>query len=108
MDADTLRDWAGVFAFLISLGTMVYAFLTSKSRANEEKITNLQERAERHSSRIDKIETDISHMPAKDDVTDLKLNLAELKGVVGRLDEGMSGMSKTVTRVEEFLINKGK
>jgi len=107
MSVGELKDWAGVLAFLVSIGTMLFAFVTSKSRANEKTLENVNDRLDRHSNRIQTIENELKHMPAKDDVMQLKLDLSELKGTVGKLGEGMSGMSKTITRVEEFLLNKG-
>lgn len=103
MDAGTLRDWAGVAAFIISTLSMLYVFLTSKSRANEEKLDQLDKRVSSHGARLDAIDTELKHMPAKDDVTELKLNIAELRGVVGRLDESVSSISKAVDRIDGFI-----
>lgn len=107
MDVDVLRDWAGVIAFLISTAAMLHSWFTSKSRINAEHLKRVDVRMNSHSNRLQQIETDIKHLPEKDDVNDLKLKLSELNGVVGRLDEGMSHLSRTVSRVEEFLISNG-
>lgn len=103
-----LKDWLALAALVVSLGTTVYAWLTSRSKGNAEHLKAVDAALLDHGSRIQSIESEMKHMPAKDDVVELKLALAEIKGQMGRFDESLSGVSRTVRRMEEFLLKEGK
>lgn len=107
MEFGILKDFFGLIAIAISLGTGAYAFMTSKSRVNEEHLKRVDERLSDHDNQITSIKNDLKHLPGTDDVTELKLGLVELKGTVGRLEENMGSTSRTVHRMEEFLMSNG-
>jgi len=54
MDLSDLKDLSGVVAFLISLGTMVYAWLTSKSRINSEHLKKVDDNISNHEERLNR------------------------------------------------------
>lgn len=105
---ELLGPWFGLAAIAISLGGSVYAWMSSRSKNNAEHLKVHDDKLNEHGSRIQAIEGELKHMPAKDDVNDLKLALAELRGTVGRLDESLGGVSRTVRRVEEYLMKEPK
>lgn len=105
---DELKEWLGLAALAISVGGFIYAWLTSRSKVNAEHLKSVDATLSNHALRIQAIEGELKHLPAKDDVTDLKLALAQLGGTVGRLDESLNGISRTVRRVEDFLMREGK
>lgn len=92
----------------LGIGVAVYAWITAKSKVNAERLNGVDERLAGHGGRLDRIETEMKHMPAKDDVHDLKLAIAELRGTVGQLDESHTGVSRAVRRIEEFLMRDKK
>lgn len=106
MDLAPMKDGLSAVAILISLGGIVYAWVTSRSRVNAEHLKLVDEKIGEHRSRLEHIETTLKHMPPKDDVTDLKLSLAELRGSVGRLDENLTGVNRAVRRMEDYLIKE--
>ncbi|WFE92291.1 DUF2730 family protein [Roseibium porphyridii] len=102
-----LKNWLGVAAIVISLLTSIYAWLTSKAKANAEHLKAVDAKLIDHDRRVQELESEMKHLPDKDDVNDLKLSIAELRGTVGRLDESLSGVSRTVRRVEGYLMKEG-
>ena len=104
---DALKEWLGLAALAISVGGFIYAWLTSRSKDNSDHLKAVDTTLGDHALRIQAIEGEIKHLPAKDDVNDLKLALAQLGGTVGRLDESLNGISRTVRRVEDFLMKSG-
>jgi predicted nucleic acid-binding Zn-ribbon protein len=133
MEVAFWKDWLGVIALAISVGGAAYAWLTSRANQNAEHLKRVDETMGRlskqqdkldaaidamvpkkqieetfsdHARRIQSLESDMKHMPAKDDVIELKLALAKLEGTVGRLDENLGGVSRTVRRVEEYLLKE--
>ncbi len=106
MDMD-IKDWLGALALIVSLMTTVYAWMTSKAKANSEHLKMVDSKLVEHDRRIQSVESELKHLPDKDDVNELKLAIAELRGTVGRLDESLGGVSRTVRRVEGFLMKEG-
>ncbi len=105
-DPETIKAWLGIVAVAISLGTLVYSWVISRSRVNTEHLKLVDEKLGEHGSRLQDIETTLKHMPAKDDVNDLKLAIAELRGSVGRLDENLTGVNRAVRRMEDYLVKE--
>ena len=105
---DSLRDWLSVAALILSLGGAVYAWLTSRAKGNSEHLKAVDAKLTDHDRRIQAAESELQHLPAKDDVMELKIAIAELRGSVGRLDESMAGVSRTVHRVEDYLMKEGR
>ncbi|GGB55201.1 hypothetical protein GCM10011316_29090 [Roseibium aquae] len=103
---ETLKDWASLIAVLLSLGAIVHSWLTSRVKVNSEHLKAVDQKLIELDRRIQAAESELSHLPAKDDVLELKLALAELRGTVGRLDESLSGVSRTVHRVEDYLMKE--
>ncbi len=54
-----------------------------------------------HDKRLMEIESEFRHMPSKDDVNDLKL-------VIGRLEEKVGGLQRTVNNLDAFMRTEGK
>ena len=104
MEIDILKSWLGGFALVVSVLGTIYAWLTSRSNINAEHLKTVDILLAEHSEKIIALEHEFNHLPDKDAVTELKLSIAELKGTVGRLDEGMSGVSRTIRRVEDYLM----
>lgn len=106
MNIADLKDWFGLIAVIISLGTVVYAFLTARSSVNSKRINSLDERVSGHGSRLQDLESEVKHLPNKDMVMDIKLAMEELNGKVGRLEVSLGGFSGTVRRIDDYLMKE--
>ncbi len=104
MEITFLKDWLGLISVAIAVGTSIYAWITSRSSVNEKAILVLHEKYAVHEGRLRDLENEMRHMPAKDDVTELKITIAEMKGVIGKLDTTVEGVGRTVRRMEDFLM----
>ncbi|WP_417691531.1 DUF2730 family protein [Roseibium sp.] len=105
---ETFKDWASLLAVLLSIGALVHSWITSKAKVNAEHLKVVDEKLIDQDRRVQAIEGELKHLPGKDDVNDLKLSIAELRGTIGRLDESLSGISRTVRRVEGFLLKESE
>jgi hypothetical protein len=108
MTAQELKDWLGVLALLISVGTVVYAWLTSKASANASHLREIEAEVEGHRARIQALEAELKHLPDRDTVTEMRLTITELKGAVGNLNASVATMSGSLRRIEDFLLAKAK
>lgn len=108
LDLAALKDWLGLIALMISVGTSVVLFVGSGSKANASKLDKQEAKLIEHDRRIQTVEAEMKHMPDKDTVTDLKLALSELRGTVNTLGEAVGSISRTVHRIDDYLRQEGK
>jgi septal ring factor EnvC (AmiA/AmiB activator) len=104
VDITVLKNWLGAVALIVSLSGVVYAWLTSRSKDNTSRLNSVETDLVDHGTRIQSIENELKHMPSKDDVNELKLQMSEMDGSIGRMSENLRSVNKTVNRVEEYLL----
>lgn len=100
---EALLKWSGLLGSALATGAIFYSWLTSRSKDNSVRLTFVEGKVIEHGTTIALIQTELSHLPDKDMVTDLRIEIAKLSGVVGRLDAQLTGLSQTVGRVDTFL-----
>ncbi len=114
-----LKDWLGLAALVISVGTFLWGHLTSdgkkalaataEAKAEVLRITaELDARLDLHGERLQAIEGELRHLPDKDGVNALRVAIAELQGAVGKIDTSVSQLRPTVQRIEDFLLKSAK
>lgn len=110
IDLSIMKDWLAVISTGMAVLAAIYAFLTKRAAQNTtalEKLTeNVNNLASATDKRLGKIEADMKHMPDAKALVDLKLELSDMKGSFGRFEEKVTSMSRTVSRVEDFLMKK--
>jgi hypothetical protein len=96
---------------VISLVTTIWTILSSGSRQNAVRIDAHARRIEAVEARLQGVEQTVRAMPAKDDVHDLRLALADMKGELRAMHVAMTGtreimgrLEAVVTRHEEHLL----
>jgi uncharacterized protein YacL (UPF0231 family) len=107
MDMQFLKDWSGLLAVLISIGGSLFAWLTAGSKQNSQELVEVNKSIDLVETRLTKIEAEMKHLPDEKALMALKLDITEMKGSFGRMEESISGITRTVHRVEEYLLNKG-
>lgn len=103
MEPANFNPWLSGAALVISIAGSVYAWFTAKSKVNEQKIAELARETDEVERRVQSLESEMKHLPAKDDVVELKLTIAELKGAVAVFGESLAGVQRTVQRIDTFL-----
>lgn len=100
---DELKSWLGVISTALGIGAIFYTWLTARASANGKTLEGHGKTLIDHDRRIQSVESELKHLPDKDTVTELKLAIAELKGTVGRLDEQLGSVGRTVHRIDDYL-----
>lgn len=100
---EEVKAWSGIVATFLSIGGLIYTWITAQGRANEEKLDKHGTALVDHDRRIQDLEGELRHLPSKDDLTELKLALSQLDGRLGRIEESGQGTSRAVRRIEEYL-----
>lgn len=108
MDISDFKNWAGALALIVSLGGTFYAWMTSRSKDNSSRLDEYSDKLEGHEKRLVTVEHELKHVPNKDDINDLRLEISNLNGSVGRISENLKNVNTTVSRVEDYLLKGDK
>lgn len=108
MDFDMARNIAAFTTSLISIGTVIYVWLTSRSKINSAEIRELQALQQTQASKIQALETALQNMPDKDTVHALDLKVAELNGTIAVVAESLQAVERTAHRIENFLLDQAR
>lgn len=117
-DFASIRDWLSLASVAISVGTAIWIMLTSGSKKTASELTEFKKEAEidrklfldalqQLTNRTQSLESDMKHLPDAKAMMEMRLALSDLKGQVGRMEESQIGVSRTVHRVEDFLMKGG-
>lgn len=101
-------DWLGRIGTLLGLGAIFYTWMTSRSKDNSNRLDTIEQRVADHGQSIKTVETELAHLPDKDVVNELKLEITRLTGTVGQLGEKVTGLDRTVRNVDTYLRKEDK
>jgi hypothetical protein len=127
---EDLAAWIPLLSPLLSLGTIIYVFLTQGSKKAQADIDafktsngedldairksiaegrgEVDKRLEDHAVRVQSIESDMKHLPSVEMFTELRLAVSDIKGNAGAQAEVVNGIARTVHRMENFLLTGNK
>lgn len=108
MSPTEIQQLLSIANLLLVIGAVIYTWLTGRSRVNETQITDLNKRASEHDRRIDKIETDMRHLPDKDVTHRMENSLTEMNGKIAVLSERLTPIAAISERLQEFMLEKAR
>ncbi|QDY99077.2 DUF2730 family protein [Nitratireductor mangrovi] len=111
MDLNEVMPWLGAIALIVSLVNSFHSFFTSGTKENAKRLEAIDGpdgKVTKLESRVQAVENELKHLPDVQTVNDIKLAIAELRGTMGQQAEVMNGVARTVHRLENYLLEKGK
>lgn len=105
---DFARNAASLVNSVLAIGTVIYVWLTGRSKINSAEIRELQATVVAQASEIQQLKASLQNMPTKDTVHALDLKVTELNGSVGIVAESLQAVERTAHRIEEFLLNQAR
>ena len=104
----------GAIGGVIGIASMIYTWLTSRSKTNAadikalggevaKKHIEIDENLKKHDRRIQKVEDELNHLPTQNEVHELKLAMERLNGNVEVLAERLGAIGRVVTTIDESL-----
>ncbi len=99
MTPETIMPWLALVSIVISLGTAITTFLTSGAKATAVTVSD-------HETRLQKIESELPHLPNKENVHKQQLDISEMKGEIGIIKKSIEATERTTRRVEDFLMER--
>jgi len=116
---EEFKSWAGLASILISLGTVIYAWLTSGSKqaqaelaafkkAEAERWEKLDKALSDHVGRLQTVENELKHLPSQKSVHELQLTLKNMEIELTKVAASAEQSARTSQRVENYLLEHGK
>ncbi|RWC58906.1 DUF2730 family protein [Mesorhizobium sp.] len=121
---DQIKDWAGLIAILISIGGVLYGWLTSGSSKALKDLAALREeidadadvlakerrvsdaaivgRFQMAEERLIKLESDFQHLPEREQVHRIELAVEKLSGSLAAMSERITPISALASRLQEL------
>ena len=100
---DTISKWISLLALLLSIGNVVWAWISQPARDMGKRIDEVDERVDSvcedmkgHDRRIQRTEDDIRHLPTRDD-------LHQVKNQLTSVETELTIVARVVTRLDDFL-----
>lgn len=111
IESQMLRDWLQVLSVIVfPLGSVVYTWIATRDKDNSQHIkaveTALSARIADHASRIDRLESDMEHVPGSSELSKLMSDLKAMQATQEAAQREMHGMRLSVNRIEDFLLKK--
>jgi len=103
---EQLKEYAGLLAVLISIGSTVWLWLTAGSRSNTDELRKVGEALDGHDRRIQSVEQEIKHMPSRETVHKLELTMKDMQTQLAAMAASSEATERTARRVEQFLIDR--
>ena len=100
MDISLVKEYAAVASIALSIGAMVYAWLTSRSKANTAALKE-------HETRLIKIEAELKHAPQHSDFARIYERLDHMNGEVSAMRGSMEVSNRQLAQVLDYLMQSG-
>jgi hypothetical protein len=91
----------------INLIAQLRTILSSGEKKLDERLKAVEHKQLTDAERIQVVEAEIKHMPDRESVQQLQINVAEMKVQLSVMIKSAEATERATRRVEEFLMKKG-
>jgi phage shock protein A len=106
MDLSIIMPWVGAALSIIALGTQIKAIISSGERKLEERVSKVEVKLIEHDRRVQAVENEMKHLPDRETVHKLQIDLTEMKGQMATMVKSSEATERATRRVEDFLLKK--
>ena len=103
MIEESVKDWIIGGAALLSAGNFVWTWLRASHQPTTEAIEKLDACQDDHGRRIQSIESEMRHMPSKDDLQKVTVSLTAMLGRMDVIQTELAGTSRALRRMEDHI-----
>lgn len=110
VDANAVAFWAGLALTLLTLGGVVYRWVTAGQRRNDAQLEDHAKQLETYAgqlsemgSQIGRIEQQITSMPGRESLHSVELKLAQMAGDMREIAAHMGGQKEILGRLESIV-----
>lgn len=104
MDLAVVMPWVIAAMTILNFGGLIQNMLSRGEKALGEKVKGHEKTLTDHDRRIQAVEGELKHLPNKDTVNKLQVDMTELKGDIALIAKSSEATERATRRVEEFLL----
>lgn len=101
-----LSGLIALLAFIVSVSNTVWTWISKGQTATADRVKKTEEDIDKVEARVLQLEGDYKHLPTKEDVNGLKLQLTEVSGQLRSTDNELKSVGRTVGRIDNYLREK--
>lgn len=103
MDLDIITRWLGVVALVLSLINMLWTLINRGTKDISTKMQQYRTDLVDHDRRIQELESNMKHLPTKQEIVNLQLAVSKVEGHMGKMEVSVESMVHTVRRIDDYL-----
>lgn len=93
-------------ALLLGIANIFWSWHTRSQSASEARVKRLEDRLDLVEDRQITVEEQMKHLPTKDDLHAVKVQLADVLGLIGRQGSEIASVARVVDRIDNYLREK--
>ncbi|MEO7470204.1 MAG: DUF2730 family protein [Sphingobium limneticum] len=93
-------------ALLLGIANIFWSWHTRSQSASEARVKRLEERLDLVEDRQITVEEQLKHLPTKDDLHRVTVQLADVHGLIGRQGSEIASVARVVDRIDTYLREK--
>lgn len=105
---EVIKEWAGLVGSILATGGVVYTWLTARASGNSVRLDKLEAVMADQDKALTRLENEMKHLPTKDMVANLDVQITHLSGSIDTLAATMTGIGKTVDLMDQYLRKEGR
>lgn len=106
--AEEIRAWLSLVSLVLAVGGIIYTWITARAKNNSSEILAIKEAQKHHDRRIQNIESELKHLPGKDEVHKLNIAVTEMRGTISTIGNQISTANLSMARIENYILQKEK
>lgn len=93
-------------ALLLSAANMLWTWHAKSQSAAADKVKKIEDDQDAIAIRVLRLETDFKHLPSKEDLSKLSLQVERVFGMVSKQESEVTAVARTVNRIDDYLREK--
>ncbi|SDR07866.1 DUF2730 family protein [Pseudovibrio sp. Tun.PSC04-5.I4] len=106
MSPEELKTWVAIVLGVISLGGTTWSIISHRSRDNSSKIEEMQGQISEAKAGVKALEREMQHLPSKEQVHQLELNMSDMGGSVKAINESIRSLRHVTEGIDDYLRQK--
>ncbi|MDT7533747.1 DUF2730 family protein [Sphingobium sp. SA2] len=92
-----------ILALLVSLLNIAWTWHMRSQSAAADRVTKLETRLDLVEDRQISVEEQLKHLPTKDDIGAIRIQLEHVLGKIGRQESEISKIDRVLNRIDDYL-----
>ncbi len=102
----TVQGIIGIVALLIAVANTLWTWVSKGQSATSDRVKKVEEDTDKLEKRVQQLEGDFRHLPTKEDISGLRIQLENMLGKINKIDAELVSNKRTVDRIDDYLREK--